>query len=203
MDESLIFRPKWNKKGDIRFLSLYTFNSALHKVGVEFIKGEKANIDIRLPNEFADNITNNLTETFGNLEGFLCSHPPRGHSKTKLHYARELSKLVADKTNLSYSMIFRDRLLKGSSSPKNWYTRNEIEVECYPHIDKGIILCDDVLSSGITMQACLQKLNSYFVVPIVLIYGDGLEGMQEDDLFSQLMGLADSVKSSAFMPSIV
>jgi hypothetical protein len=168
-DKFFVFGPKWNKKRSIKFLSIYSYRAEYHEEGARFLKTVKK--EMTSIGKFAEDISNELKLTFQGLEGLTVTNCPRGHSRTESHYAAELSKAVAKIAGLKYESIFKDRDLKGTSNPRNYASRRPVELKGLP--TGGIILVDDVATSGTTLEACLKAIDGKcLVIPIVLIYED-------------------------------
>ena len=201
VDKRFLYRPKWNKKGDIRFLSIYTFYSESHIEGISYFKTIKQEIQSSVLDSFAGDIIIALKSTFLNLKGLCVTNAPRGHSKTPLHFATELAKATARVGGLDYVSLFQDRKLKGTSHPRNYYTRNKISLSVSELPNRGLILIDDLVTSGTTMTACLANLKDRFVVPVALIYGN--HRGDNDDWLDLPFGFLDSLESASLFTPIV
>jgi len=166
-----IYNPKWSNRRSIKYFSLYSYRHNSHNEGVKYFKSIKKECSVVLINHLSQIVADELNKTFRNLQGFSISHCPKTHSGENKHFATELVKALSDIMGLKYKKIFKDRFFKGSTSPRNFYTRLIVDVEETP--DMPLILIDDIISSGTTMESCINALkNKIFIVPLGLIYED-------------------------------
>lgn len=164
--------PKWNTKRGCRFLSIRAWREAVKRAEIAEFRGYKATCDDGIINLVAEEIAEALKQTFGNFpaSAFVTS-APRGHSRTVLHFATEVSKRLADILGLQYVKVFGDRKCKGRSYYQNHTDRGEIVIEQLPEKEIAIFF-DDVVTTAITMNTFTDKLKAagYMVIPVCWIY---------------------------------
>ena len=171
LGQLFVYNPKWNNRRSIKYLSLCSYRSNKHKEAVQYFKSIKKECSDVMIKELGQFITDEIIKTFRNIETFIISNCPKTHSKTEKHFATELALSVSQFMRLEYRKLFKDRDMKGTTSPRNYYMRLKAEID--GKLDKPIILIDDIASSGTTMESCIKALkDKVFVIPIVLVYED-------------------------------
>ena len=161
--------PKFNRKGDYRWLSIRTWdaNEPEQIKWFKRIKIEQSPDDIdAIAEEFAQTIRQFVWKTDN---CFVCN-APQGHSKTEKHFITEVGKVVAEKLGCEYVKMFGDRHLKGGTYADLKQDRGQITV--IGHSAKPVcIFLDDICTSGMTMINCIRALrDDYTLIPICWIY---------------------------------
>ena len=164
-----IWKPKWNKMRTVRFFSLRVWNSRDKRNEIDRMKRIKKECFPEAVENIAQEIFTTITETFQHLPEFIVTNAPRGHASVENHLATLVSQKVASKLNKPYERIFIDRALGGTTHPKNFSKRGTISTSGMPS-GKNIILIDDIASSGVTIEQCVNTLAENFVIPIVWVY---------------------------------
>ena len=162
--------PKWNNVKEIRFLSLFTYRADHHDAGVAWWKRTKASPDAAFLGLLATQCSQSLQRTFGNLQSFTVTAPPRGHSKGGTHFASELAKAVAGNLKGPYEALFVDRALSGVHGP--WDYANRKDMKLHREVADPVLLIDDIATTGTTLQGCMTALKGCCVIPVVIVYGD-------------------------------
>jgi orotate phosphoribosyltransferase-like protein len=74
-----------------------------------------------------------------------------------------------------FASVFVPRSIKGVSSPYDWKSRQDMELElAHVNINRSpVIIFDDIATTGVTIKGCISALNTrFFIVPVVWIYGN-------------------------------
>ena len=165
-----ILSPKFNRKGDYRWLSIRTWDTA-ETEQVKWLKRVKAVQEPEAMDMVASEFELAVRQLIHKTDYCFVCNAPQGHSKTEKHFISEVGKLLAKKLDCDYVKMFDDMRLDGGTYADIKQDRGEIKV--IGHSAKPVcIFIDDVCTSGMTMVNCIRALkDTYTLTPIAWIYG--------------------------------
>lgn len=170
-----LFKPKWNKMRTTRFFSLRVWNLRDKKNELErykLVKKEAFDDDAeKISKEFMQA----LKETFQSLPNILVTCTPFWNGSEKNHLKEKIAQQVAKQLGGEYKKIFNDRFLSGSNHPKNYNERGQITLQ-EPVASKIIVLVEDLVVSGVTIEESITALAGNFVIPIAWLYENTEKG---------------------------
>lgn len=148
-----------------------------------FVKGEKTQ---KLIHEFKYKGNKNLGEFFGDIMSskseifknidLICPVPSTNKKTRKRGYnqAEELAKSVAKATNIPMKTLLQKKKEKGSQTSKDVYHRHlelseSFTLKTIPSQAKHILLIDDVITTGATLNSCAEKIEKEYDVKISVL----------------------------------
>lgn len=175
-----LFKPKWNKMRSTRFFSLRVWNLRDKKNELERYKDIKKNVAAKDVEKISEEFSQAIKETFQSfplLTEIIVTSAPiwNGTEKNQLKVA--IAERLAVKIGAGYQKLFTDRFLSGSAHPKNHSDRGKISLE-QPISSKIIILVEDLVVSGVTIEDSVNALAGNLVIPISWLY-ENTEKSQE------------------------
>ena len=173
---NLIFRPTFNKKRTVRFLSIRKWSSVTKNNDLELLKSLKARCEELVIKKISQEFFDILDPMLKNWDGVFCTSPPPSKVRPK-HFATEIAKGLSAIACAEYVQIFKERLRGTSSHPAHWDERGDLEFFQIPDKNKKLcVLVDDVATSGTTLEECSAKIGEYVpVLSITWVY-ENLEG---------------------------
>ncbi len=167
-----IWKPKWNKMRSTRFFSLRVWNLRDKKAELERYKHIKKSCAPLAINLIAEEFLQSLSETFqfpGTFANIIITNTPIWNGGEENQLKVEIAKELARKIPSRYEKLFTDRHLSGSNHPRNFNERGKITL-IGPVASKIIILVDELVVSGVTIEESTQALVGNLVIPVSWIY---------------------------------
>ena len=167
-----IWKPKWNKMRSTRFFSLRVWNLRDKKGEMERYKRVKKDCTPLAISAIAEEFFQSLLETFQvppTLPNIIVTNTPIWNAGEENQLKVEIAKELARKIPSKYEKLFTDRHLGGSNHPRNFNERGKITLT-EPVASKIIILVDELVVSGVTIEESTQALAGNFVIPVSWIY---------------------------------
>jgi phosphoribosylpyrophosphate synthetase len=172
-----VYRPTFNRKRGIRFLSIRKFIDSKKRSVVATIKNLKAQGDAGLVDFMSREITDAILETCGKNQNIAYVPAPIGYSANlgAFHLATAVTKTVANNLCGEFLPVF---------TPQKKEKRDVSEYELRSHIqiskDATIkanrlhIIIDDISTTGTTICSCLSALMDVApVLGVVFLYESG------------------------------
>ncbi len=174
-----LWKPKWNKMRTTRFLSLRVWNLRDKKGEMERYKRVKKDCPPLSINSIAEEFFQALVETFQSLPNIIVTSTPIWNAGEGNQLKVEIAKELAKKITGSYEKLFTDRFLGGSNHPRNFDERGAITLQA-PIASKIIVLVDDLVVSGVTIEESTMALAGNLVIPISWLYENTEKGVVKE-----------------------
>lgn len=198
-DDFSVYRPTWNLKRTVRFLSVRKWRDADKREGIDAVKRAKREHDAGFAEAVAREVADALRLTIG-ASGFSIGAPPQGASCAwgEWHLASEVAALLGAEFGTEYRRLFAPRPRSGGSHPATWDTRGAAVLEYEP---RGglLVLVDDIATSGTTIEECCRTLRGYVPTLAVAWLYEGVkatEGTENGTGDAGSSGLAEHVLGS-------
>ena len=191
----LVYRPTWNKKRGVRFLSCRKWSEKDKKKTLDTFKALKYSCDSDMVQFVSGEIIACLLNfIFPQKNQIVVTAPPPGASvfreDSRGHFATKVAEQVAVMLGARFEAVFQPRPKKRSSSPRNYAERGEMLFQKELEESVFYILVDDVATSGTTIEECATLIGkTNMVLPVAWIY----ENCDSTDL----NGIIDSVECAA------
>lgn len=164
-----LFKPKWNKMRTTRFFSLRVWNLRDKKNELERYKAVKKDGLDKDVEKISEEFNQTIKETFQSLPNILVTCTPFWNGSEKNQLKEKIAERLAKKIGGEYKKIFTDRFLSGSNHPKNYDERGKITLQ-EPVASKIIVLVEDLVVSGVTIEESITALAGNFVIPMAWLY---------------------------------
>ena len=164
-----LFKPKWNKMRTTRFFSLRVWNLRDKKNELERYKAVKKDVLDKDVEKISEEFNQTIKETFQSLPNILVTCTPFWNGSEKNQLKEKIAERLAKKIGGEYKKIFADRFLSGSNHPKNYDERGKITLQ-EPVASKIIVLVEDLVVSGVTIEESITALAGNFVIPMAWLY---------------------------------
>jgi hypothetical protein len=169
--DHLVYAPTIYKHRSASCIVLRRWRSETKRSDIAFLKTFKQNVTDDICQVVGSELTGFLKLLFRTVGGFTVIYPPRGASKGEKYFAAEIARQVAGNFDLPIVQMFEDRIRGGNSHhPLKTLDRTPLVVK----VDHPgpFLLVDDIVTSGNTIEECINALPDRTIIPLVWIGGE-------------------------------
>lgn len=156
--EDLIRRPAVRRRNAVSYLTVRRWRTAHRAADLAAFKAEKRAKTAEVIAAAADDLANELRALVGAGDGWSVACIACGHSRDPDCWGKCLARAVAEAMALPFLQVFADRLVPGSSHPKEFKRLPPLEWSTRPA--GAILLVDDLATSGWHLEEALTMLRA-------------------------------------------
>ncbi len=169
---ALVWRPAIFSRHDASWASCRSWRWSSKKADLRLFKAAKAQRPRVVIDGAAHDICVLLERLGGGWPGYSVTAMPCGNSGRSDCFGRLLGESVAAELGLPFSPVFEDRLVAGSSSHPQKYTRlPPLVVKTRP--TGPVILIDDLATTGLHMEEALGALRHLGIATFGIVWLSG------------------------------